>query len=248
MTLVNAVAILFVVLLGCEGLTAEIRVAVSSNFTTTFDKIIEEYKKNHDEKIIVSKGSTGRLYSQIVNGMPVDIFLSADNIRTSELEKAKIAVPGTRQTYAIGKLAFWSPRQLCSNLDNNQLSKHSKIAMANIKHAPYGIAAAQVLKHLNLETYTKSAVTGENISQTYEFISSGNVSGGFVAYSQLLQNHIPTNQYCLIPNNLHAPIEQQLVLIKNGNSDAAKPLYNFILNDPTAIERIQRDGYELSQR
>ena len=126
------------------------------------------------------------LYAQISNGAPFDIFLSADSERAKKIENSKQGISGSRFTYAQGQLAFWQPNTVIVD-KQTLLSYKGRIAIANPKLAPYGVAAKQALVHFHLWDKL-SYIKGANVAQTYQFIDSGNIDAGFVAYSLLLQN------------------------------------------------------------
>lgn len=191
---------------------APIRVAVASNFKNSLTEIAANYAEQSGQKIIISSASTGTLYNQIRHGAPFDLFLSADKKRAQLIEQSSLGVQGSRFTYAQGQLTFWAPRE--AKVDLTTLKQYSgRFAIANPKLAPYGLAAEQTLKKLHFWTQF-SYVQGANISQTYQFIESGNVGAGLVAYAQLLQNQqLKADQYYLIPVHLHQAILQQGVLL-----------------------------------
>ncbi|HEY5716511.1 MAG TPA: molybdate ABC transporter substrate-binding protein [Psychromonas sp.] len=192
---------------------APIKVAVASNFRNSLTEIAANYTVQSGQKVLISSASSGTLYNQIRHGAPFDLFLSADQKRAQLIEQSALGVKGSRFTYAQGQLAFWVPRQQ-AKVDLTTLKQYSgRFAIANPRLAPYGLAAEQALKALHLWRQF-SYVQGANISQTYQFIESGNVEAGLVAYAQLLQNPLlKAEQYYLLPAHLHQPIVQQGVLL-----------------------------------
>lgn len=219
---------------------AEIHVAVASNFYSTAKTIKTRFEAQFPHKVIYSTGATGKHYAQIINGAPYELFFAADAQRPALLEQRGLIVAGSRRSYALGKLALWQPSGLVTTDLTKVLSAdYRKLAIANPKLAPYGRAALEVLGALELTATTaKRLVRGENISQAYQFVASGNAEVGLVAYSQLKENQ--QTDYLLVPTTRYQPIEQQLVLLKD--TAAARELLDFVFTAPIA-ELIEQSGY-----
>lgn len=216
-----------------------IKVAVASNFKTTLTEIAHNYEQQTGHKVLISSASTGILYNQIQHGAPFDLFLSADSERALLIEDSLKGVKGTRFTYAQGILAFWMPHN--TNVNQQSLQNYQgRLAIANPKLAPYGLASQETLQQLALWQQF-SYVQGANISQAYQFIDSGNIEAGLVAYSLLLQNN-ETN-YFLIASELHQPILQQGVLL--AGSKKASEVQTFIdyLTSESVQSLIRAKGY-----
>ena len=212
---------------------APIKVAVASNFKNSLTEIAANYALQSGQKIIISSASTGTLYNQIRHGAPFDLFLSADKKRAQLIEQSGLGVKGSRFTYAQGQLAFWAPKE--AKVDLTTLKQYSgRFAIANPRLAPYGLAAEQALKALHLWRRF-SYVQGTNISQTYQFIESGNVEAGLVAYAQLLQNQqLKAEQYYLLPAQLHQAIVQQGVLLAaTKQPEKVQQFIDYLLSDET---------------
>lgn len=236
---------LMVFLLGTKNAPGEeVTIAVASNFTAPAKAIIAVFEEetNHQVKLVL--GASGRIFAQIRHGAPFDIFLSADRIKPAELERQGMAVPDSRFTYAIGALALWSPGA-DFKVNNAVILKEGyfeKLALANPKLAPYGLAAAQVMQSLDLyEALSSKFVRGENIAQTYQFVASGNADLGFVALSQL--GHDPKGSVWLIPQALHQPIRQDAILLKSAADNQAAQAFMGFLRKPAIKELIGRYGY-----
>ncbi|RKZ91942.1 MAG: molybdate ABC transporter substrate-binding protein, partial [Gammaproteobacteria bacterium] len=164
----------------------EIRVVVASNFTDAIREIAGRFEMKTQHKVSVISGSTGKHYAQISNGAPFDVFFAADVKRPELLEQQGLALPGSRFTYAVGKIVLWSPDQDYIDTSANVLKqgKFNHLSIANPKLAPYGRAAQQVLKKLGLWNKLQGRmVRGENIGQAFQFVKSGNARLGFVAFS-----------------------------------------------------------------
>lgn len=227
---------------------AELHIAVASNFTKTMHNIVDAYEKKYADKIKISSGSSGKLYAQIKHGAPFDLFFSADAYRPRLLEQDTLAITGSRFTYATGQLILWSPEAtLVDPLGDVLGQKRFKhLAIANPKLAPYGIAAKAVLEHKGVwGTLGKRMVRGENISQTFQFVKSGNAELGFVALSQLKSNagQIP-GSFWLVPQSLYPPIEQQALILRD--SFAVRQFIRFIQSHEM-LGLIRSHGYTVNQ-
>ena len=205
--------------------------------------IAAHFEARTGHKVLLSSGSSGRHYTQILNGAPFDIFLSADSVRPKRLQQA-FGLAGRRFTYAIGRLVLWSPQSDLIDSEGAVLAKNNYryLAIANPKHAPYGKAAQQSLQALGLwRTVNAKLVRGENITQAYQFVSSGNAELGFVSYAQLVSpQSTVVGSYWLVPQDLYMPIEQQAIQLTNKL--AARELMSFLQSDPM-IKLMQQYGY-----
>ncbi|HMN68950.1 MAG TPA: molybdate ABC transporter substrate-binding protein, partial [Bdellovibrionales bacterium] len=202
-------------------------------------------------KVLVSAGATGKLFAQIKNGAPFDVFLSADQETPRKLIAEGLAVENSSFTYAIGKLALWSRDAGIVDPKGDVLnsSKFRHLSIANPKLAPYGAAAKEVLEKKGLwEKLQPKLVMGENIAQAHQFVSSGNAELGFVALSQVKMDVDKTiGSLWLVPASLYSPLRQDAVLLKRGKDQtAAKTLLEF-LRSKEAAALIQKSGYDLSR-
>lgn len=223
-------------------------VAVAANFVPPFHEIAMEFEKLTGHQLQVAGGSSGNFYSQIKNGAPFDVFFSADMERPKKLEDEGLGVKDSRFTYAIGRLVLWSPNEsLIKGEETLRSKQYKKLAMANPKTAPYGVAAMQALQRLEVwDSIQPHIVMGESLGQTMGFIESGNAQLGFVAFSQVLDPKIKgQGSRWDVPNNLHEPIQQDVILLTKGKDNvAAKALLEFI-GSPRAKAIIEHYGYEL---
>ena len=212
------------------GFTDDIKVAVASNFSSAIKEIARQFEVNSGHRVILSPGSSGKHYAQIINGAPFDVFFSADSERPQMLEEEGIAMAGSRFTYAVGKLVVWSPKSDKVDDKGKVLNSHNLgyLAIANPKLSPYGRATKQVLKNLGIwESLQGRTVRGENIAQTFQFVSSGNAALGFVAYTQIENtNAMIEGSFWEPPQSLYQPIAQQAVLLKK--SEAAQVFITFV--------------------
>lgn len=225
-----------------------VHVAVAANFTAAMKDVAAQFEKGSEHKVTLSFGSSGKIFAQIQNGAPFQVFLSADQDKPEALEKAGLSVPGSRYTYAIGALALWSskPGFVDESYTRLKSGDFNKLSLANPKLAPYGAAAIEVLEALKLTEATKSKwVQGENISQTYQFIASGNADLGFVALAQIMdKGHIKGGSSWIVPNELYSPIRQDAVLLESAKDSAgAKALLTYLRSDE-ARTIIRSYGYK----
>ncbi len=227
-----------------------IRVAVASNFLLPMKVLAQHYYKQGGHRVKISSGSTGKLYAQIINGAPFDIFFAANSREPQRLETAGLCVSGSRSTYAVGRVALWSrnldlvAKQPIRTLENGN---YKRLVIANPATAPYGQAAVSILKALQLDNKLESKLmTAENISQTYRYIASGNVDLGFVAWSQLVA-HKKEKEAWLVPEKHHPAIEQQSVLLQRATQNKAARDFLDYLKSAEASKLILSFGYGLKK-
>jgi molybdate transport system substrate-binding protein len=226
-------------------------VAVASNFTKPMTEIAEAFEKATGHSAKLSFGSSGKFVSQLENGAPFEVFLSADDEKPLKLEQADLAVAGSRFTYALGTLVLWSAKPGYVDDQGQILSKggFQHLALADPKLAPYGVAALEVLKSLGLQEKLQALfVQGENISQAHQYVITGNAELGFVALSQVIANgKIAEGSGWIIPVDRYAPIRQDAVLMKTGaENPAAAALLEYLKSAP-ALAIMQKYGYGLPQ-
>jgi len=219
-----------------------VHVAVATNFATTCRQLVDAFTVASQHEVLLSEGSTGKLAAQIANGAPFEVFLAADAERPRRLENDHHAVAGTRFSYALGRLVLWSARDDIVRGDAVlRTGRFAHLAIANPDLAPYGAAAREVLQHLGLwDRLLPKLVRGEDVGQTFHFVSTGNAELGFVALSQLGGAR---GSRWLVPSNLHAPIEQQAVLLVAGQNDPAAKAFLTFISSATARSLIELAGY-----
>ncbi|MDN6875826.1 MULTISPECIES: molybdate ABC transporter substrate-binding protein [Pseudomonas] len=231
------------------ALADEVQVAVAANFTAPIQAIAKDFEKDTGHKLVASFGATGQFYAQIKNGAPFEVFLAADDSTPAKLEQEKAVVPGSRFTYAIGKLALWSPKDGYVDAKGEVLKQggFQHLSIANPKTAPYGLAATQVLDKLGLkDKLTGKIVEGQNIGQAYQFVSSGNAELGFVALSQIYKDgKVTAGSAWIVPADLYEPIRQDAVILEKGKDNAAAKALVDYLKGPKAAAVIKAYGYEL---
>ncbi|MCF6224803.1 MAG: molybdate ABC transporter substrate-binding protein [Xanthomonadales bacterium] len=235
---------------------AEIRVAVASNFVVTMKSLARAFEAQNEHRIVIASGSTGKHFAQISHGAPFDLFFAADAKRPQLLEQQGLAIAGSRFTYAVGTLILWQPEKnkappqdrKTSLLQGDSLlaelkqANFSYLAIANPKLAPYGMAAKESLQALGLwEKLQNQIVRGENISQAFHFVHSGNAQLGFVAHAQVIQQSLDAKgRFWQVPAHYYQPIEQQAVQLNNKAATRAFVKY---IRSPAAKLIIQQHGY-----
>ncbi|MCK9993945.1 MAG: molybdate transport system substrate-binding protein [Alphaproteobacteria bacterium] len=225
---------------------AEVTIAVAANFTAAAQEIAEKFQAETSRTVSLSFGSTGQLYAQIIQGAPFDILLSADAARAKKAEDEGWGVAGSGFTYAIGRLVLWSAKAELVDAEGAVLrnGNFTHLAIANPATAPYGAAAVEAMQALGLyDQIAPKIVQGENIIQTYQFAASGNAELGFVALSQVLE--APGGSHWLVPENLHAPILQDAVLLKAGEQNRFAVEFLAWLKSPPAVSIIEKHDYTL---
>ncbi len=231
-----------------SSMADEVLVAVASNFSVPMAELVQQFEQQTDHEINVVYGSSGRLYAQILNGAPFQIFLSADQDKPQQLEANQLIVPGSRFTYASGVLVLWSAEQ-DREIDGPDALERSfnRLAIANPELAPYGKAASEVLHALGVTANPENkTVRGENIAQTYQFVETRNAELGLVALSQVgTADGVSRGAGWIIPEHLHEPILQDAVLLRSAtNCNACQQFYQFIKSDDAA-KTIASYGYRM---
>lgn len=225
-----------------------ITVAVAANFSQPMQRIAADFEAATRHQVTLVSGSTGRIYAQITHGAPYDVFLAADQKTPARLAQKGFAVPDSATTYAVGRLALWSPSKVLAGDGGQWLrqGRFRRVAIANPRLAPYGAAAMQVLSALGLrETLGSKLVQAENVMQSYHFVHSGNADLGFVAFAQLTTgNGLATGSVWLPPQDMYDPIRQDAILLMRARDNtAAKALMRFL--GSASVQSIVADhGYE----
>jgi molybdate transport system substrate-binding protein len=227
----------------------EVSVAVAANFSTPMRKIAQLFEQETGHRAVLSSGSTGGLHVQIRHGAPFQVLVAADASTPLKVENEGLGVAGSRFTCAIGRLVLWSlrPGFVDGQGDVLRRGEFERLAIANPKLAPYGVAALETLNRLGvLQRVQPRLVRGENISQTYQFVATGNAELGLVAMSQVVADgKIVRGSGWIIPADLHAPIRQDVILLTAGKDQpAAIALMGFLRGDK-ARTVIRSFGYDL---
>lgn len=226
-----------------------IRLAVATNFLRPLTELARAYEQRSGDRLLLSGGSTGKLYAQIVQGAPFDLFFAADQARPRLLLEAGIGVPGSRFTYAEGRLVLWSADSTLSASDLRQRLQRGtgRIAIANEKLAPYGAAAIETLHALGLwPQAAPRLVRGDNVGQAFALAATGNAPLGLVSASTIAAQ--AGGSQWLVPALLHAPVQQDVILLKRAADSAAARTFLAELRSPATLAVLERWGYQAAAR
>ncbi|MGE4503408.1 MAG: molybdate ABC transporter substrate-binding protein [Thiomicrospira sp.] len=232
---------------------AEVTAAVAANFTKTIEEIGAEFTKETGHTIRFSFGPTGKLFAQIKNGAPFDLFFAANEKAPKTAVEEGLGVADSYFVYAQGVLVLYSPTLPVAN-NAMQVLKDANfrhLSIANPKTAPYGTQAEVFLNKVGLYDNVKAKiVNGESIAHAFQYVATKNAELGFVAKSQVVDPSSPAynnGEYWEVPQKDYKPINQGAVITKRGeNNEAAKAFMQY-MKSPKAIEIIQRYGYNLPQ-
>lgn len=237
-----------VLLVALSSARAEpLTVAVASNFTTPLREIADRYASTTGQSVRIVSGATGALYAQVVNGAPFDLYLAADSERPALLVESGIAPPEALRTYAVGRLVLWH-RHAGGPFDGalalRDLDPNDRVAIANPRTAPYGAAAASVLRQLGLDAVLERRLaTAQNVAQAYQYAASGNARYAFVGSALVMRDgKFTRGGGWIVPESMHAPILQDAVLLRNDND--ARTFFDFLTGEEAA-KIIARYGYRV---
>ena len=235
-------------LLPLQALAGEVSVAVASNFSAPMTRIARDFERDTGHKAVLAFGATGQFHAQILHGAPFEVLLAADDRAPRQMEAQGRVVEGSRFTYAVGRLALWSRQPGVVDAHAAVLGRggFDRLAVADPKLAPYGVAAMETLEHLGLrEKLAARIVTGASVAQAYKFVASGSAGLGFVALSQVVENgRLREGSAWIVPSSMHAPIRQDAVLLKTGRANPAAVALMAYLKGDKAREVIVSHGYE----
>ncbi len=204
-----------------------VKVAAAADLKFAMQDLAAQFEKKTGTKIDATYGSSGSFFAQLQNGAPFDVFFSADLEYATKLDAAMLAEPGTLCEYAVGRLALWAPADSKVDITKDQWKSLldpsvDKIAIANPAHAPYGKAAVAALQSAGIYDQVKSKlVYGENISQTAQFVQSGNAQLGLLALSLVVAPAMKNGRTWIVPSTDYPPIEQGAVVLRSSQNKAA---------------------------
>lgn len=226
-------------------LAGQVRVAVAANFTKAAQEISKQFEAQSASQVVLSFGSTGLLYTQITQGAPFDVFLAADQTHPLRLIQSGLAEENNRFTYAIGRLVLYSSEPDRVDGSHTLLTdKFNRIAIANPATAPYGAAAIQTLQQLGIHSViAPRIVRGQNVTQAYQFVASGNAELGFIALS--LIDKKTRGSFWIVPQELHTPIAQDAILLKRGQANTLAQAFVDFLKSSQAKTIIKNYGYDI---
>jgi len=226
----------------------QVTVAVATNFASPMNELETLFETTTGHEVTSVPGSTGQLYAQILNGAPYDVFVAADQERPGRLVVAALAVEGTRFTYALGQLILWTREpSLASDLSLDVFAggEFRRVAIANPRLAPYGVAAREALEAMGLwESLQTKIVRGENVGQAFAMVETRNAELGLVA----LSNAVAYSGFAgsaTIPPEYYAPIRQDAILLTRGQKNAGALAFIAFLQSAAARQIISEAGYAL---
>ena len=243
--------LLVTVLVGACQTTASapkvtLTVSAASDLTPAFQEIGREFERATGHQVVFNFGSTGQLTQQIEKGAPVDVFAAANVSFIEQLEQAGLIVSSTKALYAQGRLTLWtradSPLRV-ERVEDLTRPEVRKIAIANPEHAPYGVAAREALQKAGVwEAVQPKLVFGENVSQTLQYADTGNVDVAIVALSL---SKTSQGRWILVPDDLHAPLNQALAVIKGTAHEAQARQFAQFINGPQGRPIMVKYGFSL---
>ncbi len=226
----------------------ETLVAVAANFRDAASRLEADFERASGHDVVLTVGSTGHLYAQIVHGAPIDVLLAADQERPARLDADGLAVAGSRFTYAVGVITLWSPDPDRLAGDGAAVLRGGdfrRLAIADPDLAPYGLAAVQTMNALGVgDALEAKLVRGANISQAFAFVNTGAAELGFVALSSVVspENRKPGSRWDPPPGS-HDPIRQDAVLLTRGRDNPAAVAFLAYLKSDAARAALADAGY-----
>lgn len=245
--------VLFAAVLAAGASAAEIAVAAAADLKFALDELVREYhERTPDTTIQVTYGSSGSFYAQLQNQAPFDLYFSADVEYPRKLAAGGHALDDAVFLYAVGRIVVWVPN--ASPIDVAGLGIQSllaptvrKIAIANPRHAPYGVAALAAMKGLGVFSQSEpKLVFGENIAQTAQFVQSGAADIGIIALALSIAPQMRgAGRYWEIPLDAYPAMEQGGMIAKwTKDAPAARSFRDFALG-PHGREVLRRYGFFL---
>ncbi|MFT5721884.1 MAG: molybdate transport system substrate-binding protein [Motiliproteus sp.] len=240
--------ILAVLLPWQQAAAGQLLVAVAANFIGASTEIVRHFEAATGHRVKLSYGSSGKLYSQLEHGAPFEVFLAADRRLPQQAIAEGLAVTGSDFGYARGTLVLWSrqPGLLQDPAAYLRAANIPRIAIANPRIAPYGLAAQQVLSHLGIWDQRQALlVRGDSVAQAFQFTATGNAQVGFVALSQVQAWGGKPGSLWIIPESYYRPIDQHAVLLNKGQYNPVARQFLRFLKGPEAQRIIRAYGYSL---
>jgi molybdate transport system substrate-binding protein len=229
---------------GAQESSDEINVAAAANLTDAFAELGKQFTAQTGIRVVYSFGATADLAKQIENGAPFDLYAAADVEHVDELSHKGLLTPGTQSLYARGRLVLWTPqgsRVTLNRIEDIRRADVERIAIAKPDLAPYGRAAVEALKALNLWTEVEPKVIyGQNVSQARQYAATGNAEAAFIPLSLVKANDGHSIE---VDERLHQPINQALAVIRSSEKqEAARRFASYILS-PEGQAVLERYNY-----
>jgi molybdate transport system substrate-binding protein len=226
-----------------------LNVAAAADLQFAMQDLAAQFEKKNIATVHVTYGSSGNFLAQIQNGAPFDLFFSADVDYIKKLDVANLTVPGTSAIYAIGRLVLWTRADAVVDVAKDRWkalldSRVEKIAIANPAHAPYGKAAEAALHSAGIYDQVKNKlVFGENISQTAQFVQTGNAQAGLVAFSLAVSPGMKDGKRWEVPTDAYPPIEQGAAIMRSSKNQAAARAFLDFVRSTDGREILMRYGF-----
>ncbi|HEV7860301.1 MAG TPA: molybdate ABC transporter substrate-binding protein [Pyrinomonadaceae bacterium] len=243
----------FMLAFGCAGRgpspgsvgQPELNVAAAANLSDAFTELGQQFTKETGIRVVYSFGATADLSKQIENGAPFDLFAAADVSHVDALNRAGLLVPGTKALYARGRLVLWVPqdsRLTLSRVEDVTRRDVERIAVAKPDVAPYGLAAVEALRALNIwSSVEPKVIYGQNVSQVKQYAATGNADVAFIPLSLV---HKDEGHVIEVDAHLHQPIDQAIAIVKTSTRQPASQRFLTFVLSPTGQTLLQRYGYE----
>jgi molybdate transport system substrate-binding protein len=244
---------IFILAVGCAGRgpspksvdQPELNVAAAANLSDAFKELGQQFTGQTGIRVVYSFGATADLAKQIENGAPFDIFAAADVSHVDALNRAGLLLPGTEALYARGRLVLWIPadsRLTLARVEDVTRRDVERIAVAKPDVAPYGLAAVEALRALNIWSSIESKVIyGQNVSQVKQYAATGNADVAFIPLSLV---HTGEGHIIEVDEHLHQPIDQSIAVVKTSTrQEASRRFLDFVLS-PEGQALLERYGYQ----
>jgi molybdate transport system substrate-binding protein len=247
---ITLVLVLILSLFSALASAQEVTVAAAADLNYALKELAARFEQKTGDKVTLSFGSSGNLFSQVQSGAPYDLFFSADEQYPQQLAAASLMDPASLKIYAVGHLVLWVPDS--SGLDPQKLKMDllaqpsvQRIAIANPQHAPYGRAAMAALAHFGLQDKVASKlVFGENISQAAQFVQSGNAQAGLIALSLAMSPAIKgAGKYWELPSDSYPQLRQAAGIISASKRKQAAQAFLDYVTSPQGTAVLEQYGF-----
>ncbi|WP_211262242.1 molybdate ABC transporter substrate-binding protein [Nitriliruptor alkaliphilus] len=207
--------------------TDRLLVAAASDLRPAFEELGERFTAETGVPVGFDFGSSGQLAQRLIEGAAFDLYASANVAFVDQVLAEGVGDAATRRTYAFGRLVIWAPQERWAGWERlEDLAEDEGVvtlAIANPEHAPYGAAAQEALRATGtLEAVRGRLVYGENISDTQRLVETGNADVGILALSlAVAADERGVGRWVLVDEDLHDPLQQELVVTANDQDRAA---------------------------
>jgi molybdate transport system substrate-binding protein len=226
-----------------------VAVAAASDLQFAMPALVAQFEQETGHAVKVTFGSSGNFFTQIQNGAPFDVFLSADVSYPRQLESAGLVDRGSVYTYATGRIVLWVRKDAALDETRGLAmladARVKRVAIANPAHAPYGRAAVAAMEHAGVYGVVRDKlVFGENVSQAAQFAQSGNADAAIVALSLALAPAMKdAGRFVDIPPGFYPPIEQGAAVLRSSTEKAIAARFVAYLKRPSALAILESNGF-----